>query len=179
MGLNDEQRKLAEDNMGLVYFTISKYYKSLVGDEDVISAGMEGLCIAAEKFDPGRGKFSTYAVAVIRNLIRTEIRSRVKHSSVSVSIDNTLEADDDDTFEKWYGEAEEGYGEKELLHDLDVMKGVLTESEALILGLKISGKTTKEIVIETGFGMSMVYTTIHKIIELWEDFRGDKHEKDL
>ncbi len=179
MGLNDAQRKLAEDNIGLVYFTIGKYYSSLTGDDDVISAGMEGLCIAAEKFDPGRGKFSTYAVAVIRNLIRTEIRSRVKHSSVSVSIDNTLEAEDDDTFEKWYGEAEEGYGERELMHDLETMKSVLTEAEILVLNMRIDGRSTKEIVRETGFGMSMVYTTIHKINDLWEKFRGDKHEEIL
>lgn len=65
--LNDEQRKLVEDNMGLVPYTLRKCYGSEIAyDEDINSIAMISLCRAACTFDPSRGVcFSTYAVNCI------------------------------------------------------------------------------------------------------------------
>lgn len=61
--LSPEQKKLAEDNMPLVYYMANRLG---FHDEDSIQFGMYGLCVAAEKFDPNRGvAFSTFACAQI------------------------------------------------------------------------------------------------------------------
>lgn len=72
--MTEEQKKLVEENMNLVYFTLSRYYPWLLQDEDVRSVGMIGLMIAAQKWEPSRGKFSTFAVKVIKREISNEWR---------------------------------------------------------------------------------------------------------
>ena len=72
--MTEEQKKLVEENMNLVYFTLSRYYPWLLQDEDVRSVGMIGLMIAAQNWEPSRGKFSTFAVKVIKREISNEWR---------------------------------------------------------------------------------------------------------
>lgn len=72
--MTEEQKKLVEENMNLVYFTLSRYYPWLLQDEDVRSVGMIGLMIAAQNWEPSRGKFSTFAVKVIKREICNEWR---------------------------------------------------------------------------------------------------------
>lgn len=69
--LTDEQRKLAEENMDLVRYVISRYIgKKLVHDEDLVSTGYIGLCNAAAAYDEKKDlRFSTFAVKCIFNEI--------------------------------------------------------------------------------------------------------------
>lgn len=61
--LNDAQRKLVEENIGLVY---SQASKRGIYDEDLIQEGMMGLINAARFYSPDFGaKFSTYASSYI------------------------------------------------------------------------------------------------------------------
>nr|DAY59291.1 MAG TPA: DNA directed RNA polymerase subunit [Caudoviricetes sp.] len=61
--LNDAQRKLVEDNVGLVY---AQVHKRGIYDEDLIQEGMLGLINAARFYSPEFGaKFSTYAASYI------------------------------------------------------------------------------------------------------------------
>lgn len=61
--LDDAQRKLVEDNIGLVY---NQVHKRGIVDEDLIQEGMIGLCNAARFYSPEFGvKFSTYASSYI------------------------------------------------------------------------------------------------------------------
>ena len=69
--LSDEQRKLVEDNMNLVYFYIHKHHLSL----DLSDLAFIALCKAALHFDPSRGfKFNTYALRAIENEIALYFR---------------------------------------------------------------------------------------------------------
>lgn len=79
--LTDEQRKLVEDNMKLVGFTLGKYFTEMLrthsGDsDDMCSIGYLGLCKAAASYDSEKGAFSTYAVGGIKNEIIREIQWR-------------------------------------------------------------------------------------------------------
>lgn len=60
--------------MNLVYFTLHRYYPWLLQDEDARSVGMIGLMTAAQNWEPTRGKFSTFAVKVIKTEISNEWR---------------------------------------------------------------------------------------------------------
>lgn len=80
--MNEEQKKLVEDNMNLVYFIISKYFPSYIQNEDVIQEGMIGLCKAAMKYDETKCQFSTFASTCILNTIRQYFNKQNKHNGV-------------------------------------------------------------------------------------------------
>lgn len=79
----DEQvrEKFIEDNMGLVGFTIKKYfgggssYRDLgISMEDIYQEGCFGLVKAVDKYEESKGKFSTFAVKYIWGYIMRLIR---------------------------------------------------------------------------------------------------------
>lgn len=77
--LTDEQRKLVEDNLPLVTYTIKKYYPDFarmpIEYEDLKGYGYYALCNAAETFDESKGfSFSTHACSVIRGYLSKELR---------------------------------------------------------------------------------------------------------
>lgn len=64
--LNDEQKKITEDNLGLVYSAMRGFHG--VSDyEDLFGAGCVGLCKAALHWKEGKSPFSTYAYHFIRH----------------------------------------------------------------------------------------------------------------
>ena len=62
--------KLVEANMRIVISIAKKYQNYGVALEDLIQEGNFGLCKAANKFDPTRGKFITFAYPSIENAIK-------------------------------------------------------------------------------------------------------------
>jgi RNA polymerase sigma factor (sigma-70 family) len=87
------KQQLIEDNMRLVYSLVSKEYPTYLTDEDIIQCGMLGLCKAAEKWDEGKSKFSTFAISCIRNEIRYEFRKRAKHQGI-LSLDYEVDTEE-------------------------------------------------------------------------------------
>jgi len=74
MPLNEIQRKMVEDNMGLVSAVIKKNVKNINNlgiftYQDILQIGRLGLSKAAMNYIPGEGKFSTCAYIYIRNEI--------------------------------------------------------------------------------------------------------------
>ncbi|MDR1321470.1 MAG: sigma-70 family RNA polymerase sigma factor [Gracilibacteraceae bacterium] len=72
--LDNEQRRLAEENMGLVGGVIRDHVWDIRGvgiftRDDLFQIGCVGLCKAASAYKPGKAKFSTYAYILIRNEI--------------------------------------------------------------------------------------------------------------
>jgi len=176
--LNEEQKKLVEDNIALVHFTLRKHFSaSLAKDEDIISAGYEGLCIAAGKYDPERGAFSSLAVQCIRNLIRTELYYRSKHRNRQVYVDNTITDDDDMTFGKWQGSDDGGFGEVDTLASVEHFSSFLTTTELAVVRMRMADIPTKEIIKRTGLGKTQVYKIINETKDLWESYKGDDYEK--
>lgn len=65
--LTEDQKKLVVDNLGLVHFTVSRFYKPYMFDDDIISLGYIGLMKAAQSWNVERGAFAAYAVWKIRS----------------------------------------------------------------------------------------------------------------
>lgn len=63
--MTDDQRRLVEENIGLVWDSIKKYVKSAIGDDDVYQIGCIGLIKAAKTYDASRSLFATFAVRCI------------------------------------------------------------------------------------------------------------------
>lgn len=77
MQLNDAQRKLVEDNIGLVVYTLRREFgDAYANDDDNVAEGMYALCRAAACFDAGAGtKFSVYAYRAIKNWMHVIARN--------------------------------------------------------------------------------------------------------
>lgn len=130
------KNKLIEDNINLVYFVVSHDYPTFRYDDDIVQAGMLGLCKAAEAWD-GKRKFSTYAVRCIRTEIINEFRARKPHSKV-VSLDTPV-AEDISLGDTIIGEEDVGYNEDEDFYNR------LSADEQEILNLKRNGYSPEEI----------------------------------
>lgn len=95
--LDDNGRRLVEENMKLVPYTIRLYYGAgNIANDDMMSDGYLGLCKAAMWYKPDAGtKFSTYAVMCIVNQIKRESKKRFnpkRYSEIQpISLDQTIE----------------------------------------------------------------------------------------
>lgn len=65
------RNEISMDNAELVWYVVQRYTSAVATREDMFQAGMLGLLVAIERFDPQRGtQLSTYAVPYIQNEIR-------------------------------------------------------------------------------------------------------------
>ena len=67
--LNDEQRKLIEDNYKLIRFLYRRSYTRVCSWEVFQGLGHEAMCKAALGYDPSKGKFTTYFTWKIKQAI--------------------------------------------------------------------------------------------------------------
>ena len=78
--MNDEQRKLVEDNHNLIYAILHKYNLPIDEFYDVAAIG---LCKAAITFDAEKGYlFSTYACVVIKNELKLVFRRNASERAI-------------------------------------------------------------------------------------------------
>lgn len=155
--MNDEQRKLVEDNITLVYSLVNKEYPTFVHDDDIIQSGILGLCKAAMKWDSSKGAFSTLAFYCIRNEIRLELRSRQRRVE-TVSLETPVE--DNLTLEDML-EGGDDTDITELMVDAYVK--TLTEDERTVLELKLEGYKRQQIINITGFDLNKVKSILRMI----------------
>lgn len=79
MPLNNYQQKLVSDNTPLVHHLTKRLPEHR--REDAVATGMLALCEAALKYEPTKGKFSSYAARGIKWAINNYIRDSIRHSS--------------------------------------------------------------------------------------------------
>lgn len=70
----DERNALIEDHLGLAYSLADRYTRPTVSREDLRQVAAEALTKAADRYDPQRGPFSTYATPYICGSIKRFFR---------------------------------------------------------------------------------------------------------
>ncbi|GAQ91470.1 RNA polymerase sigma factor [Klebsormidium nitens] len=73
----EARQRLVECNLRLVMFAANsmKHYPNALPTEDLFLAGIQGLLIAADRFDPALGnRFSTYALPAVRSYLHRAIQ---------------------------------------------------------------------------------------------------------
>jgi RNA polymerase sigma factor (sigma-70 family) len=147
MSLNDLQRKLVEDNLGLVSDVIKKCVHSpndigIFSYEDIYQIGCIGLCDAAVSYRADRGaKFDTYAYILIRNRIFTQLEyaSLRKNREQLIEPDEILETRQTEmSFDSMNDLAQ-------LLADLERNAGGVIAKGIAALRLQVEGYSCKEI----------------------------------
>ena len=149
--------------MKLVYSVVNREYPAFATDEDIIQSGMLGLCKAADKWEPDKSTFTTFAWRCIKTHIQDEFRSRAKHNGVlsleyevtvgkspcdTVMLKDTIVGDDDVD----YIDPDDG---------IDFTK--LNPKQQEIFRLKKEGKTNREVVDALGVTRQYVSSTLRKI----------------
>ena len=170
--LNDEQKKLVEDNYKLVYFCYKKLLKTKlvesIGD-DIIMAGFEGLSWAARHYRSGKTvEFSTYATNIIKCFIFNEIKKELKRP-LEISLDTTrvkdtkddlevylkdILADPTDYEEMFVSEADKINQLKSIIFTWKI--GLLTDKDLKLLGLIMKGYNYAEAAREMGCSRQMI-----------------------
>lgn len=78
--LNEEQKKLVEENHKLIWFVINKYHLNADEYWDILAIA---LCKAAKRFNPSKNiKFSTFATHCITMAAFGELRKSLKKPKI-------------------------------------------------------------------------------------------------
>lgn len=153
--LNEVQRQLVTDNLGLVYSCAKK--KHLLNDEDSVQYGFLGLCKAAERFDLNKGiRFSTFATNYIIHWL-DGLYSDIKYRN---NLNNgTIVISDD---------YEEEIIARDEIYNKILTNSIINSSDAesqKILKLIYQGYSSKEICNKLGITSSKYYGRLNKIKE--------------
>lgn len=156
-------QQLIEDNMNLVHHCIRKFYPTFIGNEDMISIGMLGLCKAANCYSPEKGKFSSLACQCIINEFKAEFRKRRNEPQI-VSLDHCLSHDAEDgdaLIDSIVGEEDVGFV------DFEGWFAQLNPRAQEIIRLKMAGLSQKEISKLLNLNRQTVSKEARKALLLW------------
>lgn len=158
-----------EENKGLVGFTITKFFPTYNGDEDMEQEGLVALWMAMRKYDKDKGvKFSTYATTCIRNHLRGVIRKeqaekRYIPQTKIISIHSYAIIGNEELRIK---DCIEDNLQTMSSLELDEILDNYNERDRLIVMLRTIGYTAKEVAEETDVSGQ----TVRRV---WESFRKD------
>lgn len=89
--LTAQQSLMVSNNMGLVYWYAPRCGPAYLKD-DLVQAGMLGLCRAVHKWDPSRGPFAYYAVQWIRSFTSRMMDLERRHGTAPLDDHWAIEA---------------------------------------------------------------------------------------
>lgn len=90
----EEKDKLANENMALVYYIVSKFSNTNIDPDELFSVALVGYEKALSKFNPAKlTKFSTFAYRCIQNEIFYFIRGEKKIGEKNISLSACIATD--------------------------------------------------------------------------------------
>lgn len=127
--MTEKETRLVEENVPLVGYVAKRWVKRAgIEWEDALSAAEYGLVKAAMSFEEERGFcFSTYAVSVMENEIRMELRKRNRRKKV-VYFGDPVSGAEGLTLGDTIADTRDHFGMSETVHDL-IRSRDLTEKE--------------------------------------------------
>lgn len=167
-----EEHKLVEENINLVYHVLHKYFPTYVNDEDVTSTGFLGLVKASKGFDPDKGfAFSTFAVWCIKNEILKYFRKENKCiHTISLYEPIHYNNDNDTTIMELFIVNDNNYISIEINDIIYNIYRNLNDKQRQVFKLYINGNLTQsDIAKRTGVSQTHVSRIINKIRKLIKD----------
>ncbi|MGM9571098.1 MAG: sigma-70 family RNA polymerase sigma factor [bacterium] len=170
------------DNLGLVGFTIQRYFKprwivmSREDKEDFYHEGCIGLIKAAQRYEPSEAAFATFAVINIKNALikRLKYANRAKRKGCCISLFE--ESDNDvDLIERIPSDAatEEPAINKALIKA--AINCLNTKEKKIIYAYYFADKTQSQVAALINKGHSQTNIDIHKaLLKMRTSLGGDK-----
>ena len=91
MKLTEEQKKLVENNIGLVYFVVDNYYLSsfcYIEREDLLQEGLLSLCNCIGYFNSEKGNISTFIVKCVKKHLSQYVQNFHKKKFITTELDD-------------------------------------------------------------------------------------------
>lgn len=168
--LNDEQRKLVEQNHNLIYSAMRKCGIRRQDFDDYYGFAAIGLCKAAIDYDETRSKsFSTYAYLCIQNEItvynKYRFRQKRKGDMNTISYNHMLDDWDEYKNENSFLLKDEENFEKNIIFKLNFQDKcyTLNNKDRMIVDLKSKGYTYQEIAKMFGTSFQAIQQKIKRI----------------
>lgn len=146
--LNEEQRKIAEENHGLIYSFM--HYKHL--NEDWYGLLAEAYCKAIETYNGDYGSLSNYVYTCMGNKMKTQFmldsrpKSKLDESIAYFSLDKETKIGDEKCpMSDVTGENDETLNDIYLKELIVELRDILTNKELEIFDLLMNGFTKQEI----------------------------------
>ena len=171
--LTEEQRKLVEDNIGLVKKFVEK--KKLKYDEwyDLMCVA---LCEAAITFNPEKGKFSTHAFWKMQQKLTNEAvnmnRNKRGNGDKPKRLDQTVRVENESYTLAELIASDDNVEESAVLRKnmADMMKR-LTKTEQIIAAELANGTTQKEIGVKMGLSQQCINAYVKLMRRRLQGFR--------
>lgn len=92
--LTEEQKKLVEENIRLVYFVVDRYFKNnflYIEKSELVSEGMLALCQCIPYYDSEKGSISTFCCKCIKKHLANYLDKYYNKRIITVCIDDYKE----------------------------------------------------------------------------------------
>lgn len=164
MKLTEEQKKLVEENHGLIYWFAKKYHVPIEEYYDVLA---QGLCMAAYHYDPSKCSFSTYAYLCMNTEMHVEYRKTLRKSEIPQGnifhYENAWQLSDlIPTNEKTENKVIDRISYENLI---SLLNDILNDKDKEVLSYILNGLTMREIAKIEGTSHQAIHNRMKKIRE--------------
>jgi DNA-directed RNA polymerase len=173
-GINVDTDALVRKYEPLILSVLAKKLPAFIGDDDLIQAGRIALWRSAKRYDPDKGKFSTYAYKVIYHAMLKELGRRKNEVSLNAVVPGEEECELQDLIP----DPKSSLDGAEIRFELEDFYKTLTPRRQEIMKLKISGETRKNIAEHVGISFEMVKKELQAINKQWRAFRKKIEEEE-
>lgn len=162
MKLNEEQKKLVEENHNLIYWFAKKYHVPIEEYYDVLA---QGLCMAAYHYDPSKCSFSTYAYLCMNTEMHVEYRKTLRKSEIPQGnifhYENAWQLSDlIPTNEKTENKVIDRISYENLI---SLLNDILNDKDKEVLSYILNGLTMREIAKIEGTSHQAIHNRMKKI----------------
>lgn len=171
-GINVDTDALVRKYEPLIHSIIAKKLSDYIGDDDLVQVGRIALWKSAKKYDPDKGKFSTYAYKVIYHAMLKELGRRKNE----VSLNTPVVGEEDAEFQDFIPDLKPIFEGVEIKFELNDFFQTLSHRQQDVLTHKAKGETHREIAKSIGASYDIVCREMRNINRLWKKFRNRTEE---
>lgn len=174
--INVDTNALVRKYEALIHSVLTKKLPAYVGDEDLVQVGRIALWKSAKRYDPDKGKFSTYAYKAIYHAMLKELSKRKNEASLNAPV----AGDDELEFQDTIADLRQSLEGTELKFELEDFYKTLTPRRQEILRRKANGETRREIAKALVVSYDLIVKEMKEINTQWRKFHNnieeDEHE---
>ena len=157
----------------LIHSVIAKKLPKYIGDEDLVQVGRIALWKCAKRFDPDKGKFSTYAFKAIYHSMLDELGERKSDVSLNAPVIGEEELELQDTI----ADLRQDLNGLDIKFELEDFMKTLTDRQQTILKLKCKGQTKNAIQKILSIGRRTLFSELRRIKTQWKIFHNTIEEE--
>lgn len=172
--INVDTNALVRKYEALIHSVLTKKLPNYIGDEDLVQVGRIALWKSAKRYDPDKGKFSTYAYKAIYHAMLKELSKRKN----DVSLNTTVAGDEELEFQDTIADLRQSLDGAELKFELEDFYKTLKPKKQEILRRKANGETYREIAKAMNISYFDVGNELKSIRKLWNRFQHIENQEE-